>query len=59
MIELSEFDVQYHPRTAIKAQVLADFAAEFIVKETKAISHLELWAPKDALLVIHQLQTMF
>ena len=28
-IELSEFDVQYRPRTAIKAQALADFVAEF------------------------------
>ncbi|XP_023911882.1 uncharacterized protein LOC112023510 [Quercus suber] len=28
-IELSQFDVEYCPRTAIKAQVLADFIAEF------------------------------
>ena len=28
-IELSEFDVMYQPRNAIKAQVLADFIAEF------------------------------
>ena len=28
-IELSEFDVRYKPRKAIKAQVLADFIAEF------------------------------
>ena len=28
-IELSEFDVRYQPRNAIKAQVLADFIAEF------------------------------
>ena len=28
-IELSEFDVRYLPRSAIKAQVLADFIAEF------------------------------
>ena len=28
-IELSEFDVRYQPRSAIKAQVLADFSAEF------------------------------
>ena len=26
-IELSEFDIQYHPRTAIKGQVVADFIA--------------------------------
>ena len=28
-IEMSEFDIDYRPRTAIKAQALADFIAEF------------------------------
>ena len=28
-IELSEFNIRYWPRNAIKAQVLADFIAEF------------------------------
>ena len=28
-IELSEFNVRYQPRNAIKAQVLADFIVEF------------------------------
>ena len=28
-IELSEFDVQYYPRMAIKWQVIADFIAKF------------------------------
>ena len=28
-IELSEFDIRYQSRSAIKAQVLADFIAEF------------------------------
>ena len=28
-VELSEFDIQYQPRNAIKAQALADFIAEF------------------------------
>lgn len=32
MIELSEFDVQYRPRTVIKAQTLANFITEFTVK---------------------------
>ena len=32
-IELSEFDIDYQPRTAIKAQALADFIAEFTTKE--------------------------
>ncbi|XP_030942035.1 uncharacterized protein LOC115967090 [Quercus lobata] len=27
--KLSQFDIEYHPRTAIKAQALADFIAEF------------------------------
>ena len=29
-IELSEFDIKYKPKTAIKGQVLADFVMEFI-----------------------------
>ena len=28
-IELSQFDIEYLPRTAIKAQALADFITEF------------------------------
>jgi len=28
-VELSEFNVRYHPRKAIKAQALADFIIEF------------------------------
>jgi hypothetical protein len=28
-VELSEFDIEYRPRTAIKGQVIADFIAEF------------------------------
>ena len=28
-IELSQFDIEYHPRTAIKAQALEDFIVEF------------------------------
>ena len=29
MIKLSEFDIQYRPRTTIKGQVVADFIVEF------------------------------
>ncbi|KAK3001469.1 LOW QUALITY PROTEIN: hypothetical protein RJ639_022468 [Escallonia herrerae] len=29
-VELGEFDIQYKPRTAIKAQALADFIVEFV-----------------------------
>ena len=32
-MELSEFDIDYRPRQAIKAQTLADFIAEFTVAE--------------------------
>ena len=32
-IELSLFDIEYHPRTAIKAQALADFIAEFTLSD--------------------------
>ena len=27
--KLSQFDIEYHPRTTVKAQALADFIAEF------------------------------
>ncbi|XP_075653899.1 uncharacterized protein LOC142624256 [Castanea sativa] len=32
-IELSQFDIEYHPRIAIKAQVLVDLIAEFTLLE--------------------------
>ncbi|KAL0416904.1 UNVERIFIED_CONTAM: hypothetical protein Slati_3522300 [Sesamum latifolium] len=39
--ELNEFDMEYHPRGAIKAQALADFMVECPYKETpKAIWEL-------------------
>ena len=34
-IELSEFDIQYRPRTAIKGQVVMNFIAEFTYNEDK------------------------
>ena len=34
-IELSEFDIQYRPRTAIKGQIIADFIIEFTHDEDK------------------------
>ena len=33
-IELSEFDIRYKPKTAIKGQVLADFVMEFTSAES-------------------------
>ena len=41
-IELSQFDVEYRPRTATKAQALADFIAEFTTPE-KANCQEDLW----------------
>ena len=32
-IKLNQFDIKYHPRTAIKAQALVDFIAEFTLPE--------------------------
>ena len=32
-IKLSQFDIEYHPRTTIKAQVLADFIVEFTLPD--------------------------
>ena len=36
-VELSEFDVWYRPRTAIKGHVVADFIAEFILMEGQGV----------------------
>ena len=36
-IELSEFDVQYRPRTAIKGQIVADFITEYTQSEDKGV----------------------
>ena len=37
VIELSEFDIQYRPRTAIKGQVVANFITEFTNDEDKGV----------------------
>ena len=41
-IELSQFDIEFRPRTAIKAQVLVDFIAEFIIPENTSDQE-DLW----------------
>ena len=41
-IEFSEFVVQYRPRTAIKAQTLADFIAKFMTGKDKE-EKLKAW----------------
>ena len=43
-IELSQFDIEYHPRTAIKAQALVDFIAEFTLSnEDNLTNETERW----------------
>ena len=46
-IELSEFDIRYRPKTAIKGQVLADFVMEFALaepaKDAQAATDLSIW----------------
>jgi len=38
-IELSQFDIEYHPRTAIMAQALADFIAEFTFPDEDGLTN--------------------
>ena len=43
-IELSQFNIEYHPKTAIKAQALADFIAEFTLPdENNLTNETEQW----------------
>ena len=42
-IALSEFDVQYRPRTAMKGQVVADFIAEYTQPEDEGAKGQKLW----------------
>ena len=42
-VELLEFDIQYEPRTTIKAQVLADFLAEMVEDEQSQESRWTLY----------------
>ena len=43
-VELSEFDVQYHPRTAVKGKIVADFIAEYTQSEDKGAEGQRLWS---------------
>ena len=43
-VELSEFDIRYHPRTAIKGQVVADFIAEFTLMEGEGAEVVPQWS---------------
>ena len=43
-IKLSQFDIKYHPRTAIKAQALVDFIAEFTLpKDDNPTNETKQW----------------
>ena len=46
-IELSEFDIRYKPKIAIKGQILADFVMEFTsaepAKNVQTVSNLSAW----------------
>ncbi|XP_065629155.1 uncharacterized protein LOC136067354 [Quercus suber] len=43
-IELSQLDIEYHPRTAIKAQALVDFIAEFTLSDEGSLTNeAERW----------------
>ena len=43
-IELSEFDVQYRPRTAVNGQIVADFIAGYTQLEDKGVEGKKLWS---------------
>ena len=44
-IELSEFDIRYKPRVAVKGQILADFIIEFTPAQTTKATQLALDLP--------------
>ena len=43
-IELSQFDIEYHPGTAIKAQALTDFIAEFTLPDEDSLMDEIEWS---------------
>ena len=42
-VELSEFDIQYHPHTAVNGQVVADFITEFTLMEDQGVEEILQW----------------
>ena len=42
-VELSEFDIRYRPRTAIKGQVVVDFIAEFTLGDGQGAEEKRQW----------------
>jgi hypothetical protein len=54
-VELSEFDINYRSRSAIKAQALADFIAEFTNKDDEQAETVETKHQDGrSILTIHQ-----
>ena len=45
--ELSQFDIEYRPQTAIKAQVLPDFIAKFTMPEDSPTDVVESWTSQS------------
>ncbi|XP_075635280.1 uncharacterized protein LOC142607615 [Castanea sativa] len=43
VVELSEFDIRYQPRAAMKGQILADFIAEFTIKKDQGTEETPVW----------------
>jgi len=44
LVELGQFDIEFHPRTSIKGQVLADFLLEFSnIPESEELPKEETW----------------
>ena len=43
VVELSEFDIQYRPQTAVKGQVVADFFAEFTLGDGQGAEEKKQW----------------
>ena len=41
---MSEFDIQYHLRTTIKIQIVAEFIAEFTHNEDKGVKESPQWS---------------
>ena len=42
-VELSEFDIQYHPRTTVKGQVVANFIAELTLGDSQGADDARQW----------------
>ena len=55
-VELSEFDIQYHPWTAVKGQVVADFIAKFTLGDGQMVEEKRQWISIQTDLRIDELE---